>query len=271
MNLRSIYKHRPKGARKGDYGRLLIVGGSERYTGSPIFNALAALRAGCDITIIAAPDRAANIAAAASPDLITVPLLGRTLDHHLSTIADLLKQADTLVIGGGLGRAPVTVSAVQHLLASCEIPLVVDADALYALRENGLAFAGRAVLTPHAGEVGELFGRQVPSTEGERKEAAIALATRFHAVVLLKGYRDVITDGRKVILDTAHSPYLTKGGVGDLTAGVVGALLARGVKPLQAAQAAAYIIGKAGALAAKHYRESLLASDLLDFFPEILP
>lgn len=272
MNLRTIYKRRANDVRKGDFGHLLIVGGSEQYTGSPIFNAMGALRAGCDLVTIMAPDRAANAAAMFSPDLITVPLPGRYLDlHHVPEILTHLATKHALVIGGGLGSESVTKQANVRIVAECSKPIVVDADALRALKDHSIQFLGKQViLTPHDGEIAYLLDSKVPTRQSERKECAVRLAIKYKAVVLLKGYQDLITDGEKLVVDRVHSPYLTKGGIGDITAGVIGALLARGTLPFQAAQAGACIIGMAGKIAAKHYRESLLASDLLDAIPEVL-
>jgi NAD(P)H-hydrate epimerase len=269
VDLRPFYPPRPEESRKGDFGRVLVVGGSETYSGAPAFNALAALRCGADLVHVLAPRRAADLIASYGPDLITHPLDAR---HPTWTDVETVgARADVMVIGGGIERSPEAHRALQSILAAWKRPLVVDAEALRALSGNTSLVAGKAaLLTPNSGEFEALAGHAWPAQPTAREEAARALARKYAATVIVKGRFEIISDGEQVFRDEAGSSYLTKGGYGDLLAGAAAALLARGNTPFDAARAAAYIIGSAGALAAQELGESTLASDTLARIPHVL-
>lgn len=269
MDLRPFFPPRPEGSRKGDFGRVLVIGGSERYAGAPAFNALAALRCGADLAVVLAPRRAADLVASYAPDLITVPCEGRV--PELADVEKLLPLADAVVIGGGIERSPKAHRALRAILGALQEPMVVDAEALHALAgAPGLVSGKPALLTPHGGEFAALEGHAWPVEEAAREEACRALAQRYGATVVVKGRREVVSDGTRVARDEAGSPLLTKGGYGDLLAGAAGALLARGHSPFDAARVAAFLIGSAGARAADELGESTLASDALARVPEVL-
>ncbi len=269
MDISPFFPPRAPDARKGDFGRVLVVGGSERYAGAAAFNALAALRAGADLAIVLAPRRAADIVAGYSPDLITVPCPGAFPQPSIA--ADLYARADALVVGGGVDRTPEAHRALLDIMIACGKPVVADAEALHALAGHRAALAGRgALITPHGGEFAVLSGQPWPAEEPARVEAARRLARATGATVLVKGHRDVVTDGERAHVDAEGSPFLTKGGYGDLVAGAAGALLARGASAFDAGRVAAFIVGRAGAIAAADLGESTLASDALARFPRAL-
>jgi ADP-dependent NAD(P)H-hydrate dehydratase / NAD(P)H-hydrate epimerase len=126
------------------------------------------------------------------------------------------------------------------------------------------------LLTPNAGEYRVLAGRPWPSSPKERAAASRSLSKRYRSTVIVKGAEDFISDGTRVHIDKAGSPYMTKGGYGDLLAGVAGAFLARGHTPYESAEAAAYIVGRAGEMASEKFGESMLASDALEQVPVVI-
>jgi len=270
--LRKIYKKREKEVHKYNFGSLLVIGGSKIYSGSPTFNALAALRSGVDLVEIAAPERAANIIASFSPDLITHPLKGDFLKReHLKQIYKILENKTGFVIGGGLGREKETFKAVQKFLSEAKLPGVIDADAIYAVAEKPeIVREKNFVLTPHAYEFFILSGERVLDDLERRKNKVIKVARELKTTILLKGNIDIISDGNKIYLNKTGTPYMTKGGTGDTLAGICGALLARKVNCFESACCAAYINGRAGELASKKFRESFLASDLLNEIPKVI-
>ncbi len=148
---------------------------------------------------------------------------------------------------------------------------MADAESLHAIASEYNAGDGkRMLLTPNAGEYQVLTGKAWPSSRTDRATAARSLARQYGATVVVKGSEDFISDGTRTIIDHAGSPYMTKGGYGDLLAGVAGALLARGHTPFESAKAAAFIVGRAGEMASKKLGESMLASDVLEILPVVI-
>ncbi len=265
---RKIYTPRPPWSHKGDYGRLLVVGGSALYSGSPIFNALAAYRAGCDLVKIAAPEKAAAAIKSYMPDLIAYPLKGDSFSvKHVKAVLSMQKESDAMVIGCGLGRNRKTLAAIRSIIRKTKIPSVLDADALHAV---DFKLNKNFILTPHSHEFYVLSKKKVDAGIKQRTAAVKNLAAKLDCIVLLKGHIDVISDGSRLALNNTGSAFMTKGGFGDTLAGICGALLARGVRPFEAACAAAWINGKAGDLAAKRLGESVMASDLIRKIPDAI-
>ncbi len=259
---------------KYDYGHLLVVGGSRKYSGSPSFNALAALRTGVDLVTIAAPERAADIAAGFAPDIIAYPLKGDHLSKkHVGEIRKILEEkVTTVVIGGGLERSNDTFDAVKKIHDLTKVPFVFDADAIHAIRARNIRPRKHDIVTPHARELRVLSGRRVPDSENERKKIVKEVAFFLGCTVLLKGHVDIISDGREVktVKKGKDAAYLTKGGTGDTLAGICGAFLAQGYGAFDSAYYAAKINGVAGELAAKEKLCGVLASDLVEKIPDAL-
>jgi NAD(P)H-hydrate epimerase len=228
------------------------------------------LRAGADLAIVVAPKRAADIVAGYSPDLITVPCDSPFPDP--SVALEVLENADALVLGCGVVRTPESHRALLDIIRGCKAPMVLDAEALHALAPNLELIKGKKVLlTPNAGEYQVLSERSWPPTVDAKRTAVRTLAKQYEATVIVKGASDMISDGEQTYVDTRGSPYMTKGGYGDLLAGVAGAHLARGRTPFDAARIAALIVGRAGELASARFGESTLASDVLSFFSSVIP
>ncbi len=278
--LKQIYPKRHSQARKYDFGHLLVIGGSKFYHGSPAFNALAAYQAGVDLVTVVAPQRAADIIAAFSPDLVTYPVEGdRFIPEHLSEVEDLVVGKDAVVIGGGMGRELETLEFIRRFLARLEKPAVVDADAIYAAQDDeGIQELAELemfeekdfIITPHDYEYYVLMGRKIVEAGPERVADVEEAARAIEAIVLQKGNPDIISDGVETRLNNTGNPYMTVGGTGDTLAGLCGAYLALGLDPLTAACAGAYVNGRAGDLAAADLGASLLASDVLAYIPTVI-
>ena len=267
--LRHIYKKRRSWIHKGQSGKLLIVGGNNVYVGAPMFAATAAMRSGCDLVYVAAPQRPADIIARI-PDLITYRLKGDNISKmHLKQLLSISKNMDALVIGNGIGTSGDTMSAVNGFLTKCTIPAVIDADAIRAVARKPSLLNGR-IVTPHTGEFFVLSGKKLNSNLHQRKIAAKKFAQQYNCIIVLKGHVDIITDGRKIALNKTGNVFMTKGGTGDTLAGICGALVARGIDHFEAACAAAYINGAAGDLAACEKKESLLASDIVENIAKVI-
>lgn len=280
--LSSIFKKRKKDVycRKYDFGLLLVIGGSDFYSGSPALSAMAAFKTGVDMVRIIAPQRAADIIASFSPNLAAYPLFGKLLEKkHLSTLLAMTKSAQAVsrgnvavVIGGGAGRSKETQEVIREYLKKVSVPVVIDADAIHALNKNSQLIKGKPFLiTPHLYEFLVLTGRDIHGKSHEEKAKAVKEeARRLQTTILLKEKPDVISDGKDIAFNNTGSPYMSVGGTGDTLAGICGALLARKISPFIAAQAAVYISGKAGEIAAEKEKEGLLATDVIKSIPEVL-
>lgn len=271
MNLKKYYPKRDLWSHKGQFGYVLIVAGSERYSGSPIFNGTAALRSGADLITLVGPKRAMDIAASFLPDIITYPLDGELELKHVSKILDLAKNFGSLIIGCGLNRSKESYQAIREIIKNINLPMVIDAEAIRAIAgQKEIVKNKKVIITPHTEEFRILTGEKLKPEVEDRKEKVKRWANKLETIILLKGHIDVISDGRKVVLNKAGSSFMTKGGFGDTLSGICGTHLARGVRPFGAAQVAAHINGCAGELACKKYGEGVLASDIFEFIPSVI-
>jgi len=275
MELTNIYHDRPKNVHKGAYGSVLVVCGSKLYSGSATLAGVSALRAGADLVTVCAPERSANIAANTLPDLMTFPLNGDYVSsRHVADILDIahVRRVNSVVVGCGLNRRDATLAAVQKLIHKVTVPLVIDADGLRAIAiKPSTIFGKQTILTPHLGELAIILGvKNLTDDFDSCLASAKSAAVKYRSVVLLKGNVDIITDGRTTITNSTGNSYMTKGGFGDCLAGIVGALLARGVGLLEAAHAGAYINGKAGEAASDDLGEGVTASDIFKMIPRVI-
>ena len=273
----TVLPKRKREAHKGDYGRLLVVGGGSHYVGAPALVGLAALRSGVDLAIIAAPEKAAWTINSFSPDLITIKLPCRDLEPAaLSELWNEFKSATAVVVGSGLGTLAKTRDAVLELARMLKkeypsLPTLFDADGLKALAsERGLPQGMPWVLTPHAREFELLTGVDLPTDINGRVRQVKAAAKELGCTVLLKAWVDVIASpAGKVKLNYTGNSGMTVGGTGDVLAGVVGAFLSQGVEPFKAAVAGAWACGRVGDLCYKERGYELLASDLIEKLPAV--
>ena len=182
-----------------------------------------------------------------------------------------MSRADSLIIGCGVTRTPAAHNALLSVIRDCKAPIVADAEALHALASQPNTGNGkRMLMTPNPGEYQALAGTPLPRSPGKRPSAVKSLATRYRASVIVKGAQDFISDGTRSYIDNEGSPYMTKGGYGDLLAGAAGALLARGQDPFESAKGAAYIVGRAGSMASGKLGEGMLVSDVLQQLPAVI-
>ncbi len=296
MDLSKIYAPRPDWVHKGNYGSVLVVCGSKFYSGSATLAGVSALRSGADLVTVVAPQRAADVASHTLPDLITYPLKGEFLTaRHVPEIMDLahVRKINSVVLGCGLGRHNLTLTATRKLISKFTVPMVLDADALLALSQKPkVAEKKHFILTPHAQELSILLkgaplrhplrsesyedqegygGQAIVGTDFEKRlNLAKNAAIKYQSVVLLKGHIDVITDGEMTVTNNSGSPQMTKGGFGDTLAGVIGSLLARGEGLFEAAHVGAYINGGAGQMAADNLGEGVVASDIFEYIPKAI-
>lgn len=252
---------------KGDRGRVTVVGGQAGMSGAALHAARAALAAGAGLVKLVASGETLAAARASLPDVLTVEsaLTGELEDQ----VGEALEWADALVVGPGLGREPARSAFLEALLARRPRPTVLDADAL-------MLFRGTAerpiVFTPHLGEFRALAGdRLADEVANDRWAAAAKAAHAVRGTVLLKGVPTVIADVRgPQHVVASGNPGLATGGSGDLLAGFIGAFLARGGVPVEAAALGAHALGRAAEHGAGLWTaRSLRPADVLAALPDI--
>lgn len=269
-DLDAAYRRPAWDSHKGDNGLIIVVGGSVPLVGAPHYVASAAYRTGADLVHLAVPTEAAAPVRNWGPQGI-VHAVGRgshlTVDA-LPTIESLLDRCTAAVVGPGLGRHQSTVAATRQVLDACaerDLPTVVDADGLDALDDALLRRHGaRMVLTPHAREFLDLSGKAAT-------RANVQAYARQHGVtVLRKSAVDIIAGPLQTRACRRGHPTLTVGGTGDVLAGTVATLLAKGANPFDAACAASYLVKSAGEVAASLRSYGATALDVADAIPSIL-
>ena len=258
---------RERDSHKGDYGKLLIVAGSEGYTGAPVFAAQGALRSGAGLVYLGVPRDVYPMVATRCSSAMPFPLPDDT-----EQLVERARSCDVVLVGPGMGRSPRAQQIVFRLMEDIEGPLVLDADGLNALEgqtQRLKARRGLTVLTPHDGEFARLAGCSLPLND--RVEQAVHLAQETGCVVVLKGHETLTVDPQgRVWRNTTGNPGMAKGGSGDILAGMIASLL--GQKQLTGCVScpgelvawAVYLHGAAGDAAAAQYGEyGMLPDDTL--------
>lgn len=261
---------------KFDSGVVTIAGGSRGLTGAPTLAALAAARAGAGYVQVAVPESAQPALALRLLEQMAHGLPEADGAHTPDGVEPFLRLADragAVVLGPGLGRADSAVEFARAVAAGVDAPLLIDADGLNAhagALESLRARSAPTVLTPHAGELGRLLERDSAEVDAHRLASAREAAERSGAVVLLKGDDTVIaTPDGPVAVSPGATPALATAGTGDVLSGVIGALLAKGLAPFEAAALGTLAHARAGrAAAARHGADHTIAGDVVDALPD---
>ncbi len=266
-------KRRTNWSHKGDFGRVLIIGGSKDYSGAPALAAMAALRTGADLVIVAAPEPISNVIRSFSPNLIVKPLPGEVIDERsLKALESIITNFDVVVLGPGIGLADETLEAaatLARMISERNVPLLIDADGLKAIAKHGIP-SGRIIITPHAGEFSILFNEKPPIELEQRGEIVKQKAEKYGITILLKGHVDVISDGHVIRFNTTGNPGMTVGGTGDVLSGITATFMAQCNDLLLAACSGAFVSGYAGDLAFQKRGYELLATDVIEEIPSVL-
>lgn len=260
---------------KGDFGSALLVGGSRGMAGAISLSGMAALRGGAGLVKVAAPLACLDVVAGFEPSYMTVGLpcdeAGRISLPARDLITELAQKVTVVGCGPGLGRSAELDDLVAWMYGEIKQPAVFDADALNALATQRDVLGkpgGPRVITPHPGEFQRLIAAEGRLPREKLEQEAIRLAARCGIVILLKGHRTLITDGRQHSHNTTGNPGMATGGTGDVLTGLVTALLCQHLLPFDAARLAAHVHGLAGDIAADELGQvSLIASDLLHHLP----
>ncbi len=278
-NICRLFPARKKDSHKGDFGRLLCITGSRRMPGAAVMSTLAALRSGAGLlTTATARD---NIPALSSQcwESMFLPLEtdgdGFVLwEENADMLTEASSRADAVLLGCGLGVTGGTARLTENIVRNTEAVLILDADGLNIAAGCIDIITERRrplIITPHPGEAARLLGTDTRSVQSDRMGALRALCRILpEAVVALKGSGTLVGQGERVSMCTAGNPGMSRGGSGDVLAGIISAFAAKGLPPYDAACAGVYIHGKAGDIAAMRYsQEAMLPRDIINCIPDV--
>jgi NAD(P)H-hydrate epimerase len=263
---------------KFDSGEVVVVGGSRGLTGAVCMAAEAAIRVGAGYATVAVPADLEPIFELKLTEVMSRGFSGAEGRLAAPSAEEILEAADraaAVVLGPGLGRADDSLELARAVARGVTVPLLVDADGLNAHSERLELIAARkapTVLTPHAGELGRLLGRDSGEVSEHRLASAREAAERSGAIVVLKGDDTIVADGERLAISRGGSPGLATAGTGDVLSGTIGALLARGMEPFAAACAGVHAHQRAGRIAAERLGsiESVIATDVIGALPAAL-
>jgi ADP-dependent NAD(P)H-hydrate dehydratase / NAD(P)H-hydrate epimerase len=256
-------------------GQVAIAGGSRGLTGAVRMCSTAAIRAGAGYATVAVPAELESVFEAGQPEVMSVGCPGGDgclAPASAKAVLRTFERATAGVLGPGMGRDPGSVELAREVVGGIEAPLVIDADGLNAFAGQLAPVAAReapTVLTPHAGELGRLLGRDSAEIAARRLASAREAAREAAAVVVLKGDDTIVSDGERVAVNAISAPALATAGSGDVLSGMIAALLARGLEPFAAACAGVVAHARAGRDAATRIgaAESVIAGDVIDSIP----
>ena len=259
-------------SRKGQNGKVLVVGGSYMYHGAPILSSLAALRAGADLVYTAVPKINAFATRAISPNLIVIPMVDAKLTRGSANklLGQVQAGMDSATIGMGLSVADEEgLKTLIRELSAQDVRLSLDASALLSsilpiLPDKNI------VLTPHTGEFERMFGILPSNKIKERTSIVEKYAKEYSVTILLKGPTDVISNGKNTYINPKNLASMTVGGTGDVLSGLVATILAKNRNGLESAAAASFVNGLAGIQAQKKNGLHIVATDLIDFIPSVM-
>jgi hydroxyethylthiazole kinase-like uncharacterized protein yjeF len=271
-----LVPRRERDTHKGTYGHVLVVAGSRGKTGAAILACRSAMRAGAGLVTLASPRSLNNIFAGALVEVMTQPLRDNAAEE-MEPLGDdewhrLLERKSALLFGPGIGVSDTTQNTLRWLLRNLSIPWVIDADGLnaLALQMERLRHAKiPPVLTPHPGEMARLTGKSNAAVNADRVTVARSFALEHRCHLVLKGARSVIATAEgKVFINPTGNPGMASGGMGDVLAGILAALLGQGFSAEDAMKLGVYLHGFVGDTAAAQNGEiGLIASDIIDGLP----
>lgn len=269
----SLLPDRDPWGHKGTFGKILLLCGSRGFTGAAYLAAMGALRNGAGLVFLGVPESIYAIEAVKLNEPVVFPLPdkdGKLSEEAIPEIMTRLPQMDAVLIGCGLGQSEGTLAVVKAVLENAACPVIVDADGINVLSAHRSILRGRqhpTILTPHDGEFARIGG----CLTADRMESAAVLARDLDCIVLLKGHRTCITDGRTGYLNTTGNPGMAVGGSGDVLAGMIVSLMGQGIAPLEAAACGAWLHGAAGDLCAMELGQyAMLPTDMLNALPRLL-
>ena len=266
-DLKEIYRKREPHYHKGNFGHALILGGSVGFSGAVIMASKATLRTGAGLVTAIIPEEINEVFEASLPEAMSYPIKIKKF-YELDEVVDFINSKDAILIGPGFGTSNDAKNFFFELLEKIKIPVILDADALNILSED-VSFLKEIkapkIITPHPGEFSRLTKLQTKEIQNNRIELAKKFADNYSIIVVLKGFRTIITDGRLTFICPKGNDALATGGSGDVLGGMIVSFIAQGYNPIEAAKLGVYIHGLTGEICSKRFcSEYVIAGDLID-------
>jgi len=278
-HIKELIPAQDKDAHKGRMGHLLVLAGALGKSGAARLTSLAALRSGAGLVTTVLPESIEQTVSSQTMEIMTVPLPesdeGTVALSAEKTLSSIIKGKKSLAIGPGLSQDQETQHLVLRLISTVVLPMVIDADGINAVAVDLSILKqkkGALILTPHPGEMGRLLGMSAAEVQKDRFNISVEFAKVWGVILVLKGPHTLVAspDG-EIWVNSTGNPGMATAGVGDALTGVIGAWLARGLAPLDAAVLGVALHGYAGDLAAEEKGESgLIASDLINKIPDAI-
>ncbi len=277
-NAREVLPHRPDNSHKGTFGRVSLIVGSNKYTGAAVLSAGAAMRCGVGLTQVITTSEVAKTVAGIIPEATFLPLEpcydGTISAENTETILSECEKSSCVLIGCGLGNTPNTTELVSNIVENAKGVLIIDADGINSICPNIDILKNtkaRVILTPHPAELSRLVGNSLDNTLKDRLGETVRFCDKFGVTVISKSRESFVYDGECAYLIAEGNSALSKGGSGDMLAGIIAALAAQSVKPIEAAALGAYILGRcAKELSENFSKRSILPRDILNSMPGVL-
>lgn len=274
--IRENLPKRSNNSQKSDYGKVLIIAGSRGMTGAAYLASEAALKSGAGLITLACPESINAVLENKTTEVMTLPLSdnnGYFSSSAYSEIINKIDSFDAVLIGPGLGRTDDVQEFVKTVIKNCDVPVIVDADALYAVAQEKDILRDCTcdlIFTPHAMEMSRLTGLDISYIEENRIQVSKEFSEETGAVLLLKGHHSIVTaPSLTQYINSTGNSGMASGGSGDVLAGIIASFVARGVDTAIASAMGAYIHGMAGDIAKEYYgEESLSANNILECLPE---
>ena len=260
MPIRKIFGH------KGDYGKVVILAGSEGYVGASYLTTYATIKTGSGLVTTIVQDNIKDIFMAKITEGMVIPY------SNLNQIEESIRKADVIACGPGLGKTSISEEMFKEIISQSTCLVVIDADGLnFISKDNSLKeyIKGRAIFTPHLGEMARLTGESIEEIKENRIEISKKYAKENNIVLVLKGFNTIITDGEKVYINNTGNSKMASGGMGDTLTGIIASLVGQGLKTLEGALLGCYIHGRAGETASLD-RYSVTASEVITEIPKIM-
>jgi len=273
----ALFPERRENAHKGEAGRVAICAGSPGFTGAAALAAKGAIKTGSGLVSVLTPLASRDVIAGIVIEAMTQGLIERMPGvlggGAVGQILEFANKCDVLAIGPGLGTNEASQDVIRDVLSKVETPVVIDADALTALKDHLDILTNMQapkILTPHVGEMSRLTGLSVEEIEENRMAMAYKYAIDWNAVVVLKGAPTIVgTPSGNVYLNPTGSSSMATGGCGDVLTGIIASLVGQGITAEQAAICGVYVHGLAGENATEGTR-GLAASEITDEIPGVL-